>query len=54
MKAKKSQLEIIIIQFLFQFKLIVKENHWQITILFTTCPETMKLFRLEALHLLYI
>jgi hypothetical protein len=54
MKAKNSQLEIIIIQFLFQFKLIFKENHWQITLLFTTSPETMKLFRLEALHLLYI
>jgi len=48
-KGKNSQLEIIIIQFLFQFKLIFKENHSQITILFTTSPTTMKNFRIEAL-----
>ena len=52
-KGKITQLEIIIIQILFQFKLIFKKNHSQIMILFTTSATAINIFRIEALYLLY-
>jgi len=53
MKIKIPSEKSLLFLFLFQFKLIIKENHLQITILFTASPTTMKISRLEALHLPY-
>jgi len=48
-KGNIAQVEIIMAQFLFQFKLIFKENHSQISILFISSPTTLKFHSLEAL-----